>query len=92
LFFASGACIARTVNPDKLDYTPARFVIITGTGWISETVSFHFDETPKPATCLLSHDNTTDINIFNEEFLIKINHIGVSFCLNGNRRIFRDGC
>ena len=75
-----------TVTTDKDDYSPGEYVIITGTGWQpGETVSFHFDETPKPATCLLSHDISAvadgDGKIYNNQFLIKINHLGVAFVL-----------
>jgi hypothetical protein len=86
LFFALGAFAQATVTTDKLDYAPGEYVIITGTGWLpGETVSFHFDEDPKPLTCLLSHDifaiADDEGNIYNEEFLIKINHLGVAFVL-----------
>ncbi|WP_020477117.1 HYR domain-containing protein [Flavobacterium sp. ACAM 123] len=88
MFFASlvfGQTIA-TVTTDKLDYYPGEYVIITGAGWqAGETVSFHFDETPKPATCLLSHDievvADSQGNIYNNQFLIKENHLGVHFVL-----------
>ncbi|RKS14668.1 MBG domain-containing protein [Flavobacterium sp. 120] len=86
LFFASVAFGQATVTTDKDDYGPGEYVIITGTGWTpGETVTLHFDETPKPATCLLPHDMTTVAdssgNIYNNQFLIKINHIGVAFLL-----------
>ncbi|HSF53918.1 MAG TPA: hypothetical protein VLA71_09215, partial [Algoriphagus sp.] len=46
-----------TVTTDKLDYAPGEYVIITGTGWEpGERVDFHFEETPKPETCVNSHD------------------------------------
>ena len=75
-----------TVTTDKDDYSPGEYVIITGTGWQpGETVSFHFDETPKPATCVNSHDLVAVAdaagNIYNNQFLIKVNHIGVAFVL-----------
>ncbi|MES2852467.1 MAG: hypothetical protein V4698_06115, partial [Bacteroidota bacterium] len=86
LFFASVAFGQATVTTDKDDYAPGEYVIITGTGWTpGETVTLHFDETPKPATCLLPHDMTavadSSGNIYNNQFLIKINHIGVAFLL-----------
>ncbi|MFV8394124.1 beta strand repeat-containing protein, partial [Flavobacterium sp. LB2P6] len=86
LFFTSVALGQATVTTDKDDYAPGEYVIITGTGWTpGETVTLHFDETPKPETCLLSHDLTAvaDSNgtIYNNQFLIKINHIGVAFLL-----------
>ncbi|UFH35209.1 MBG domain-containing protein [Flavobacterium acetivorans] len=86
LFFAGAAFGQATVTTDKEDYAPGEYVIISGSGWLpGETVTLHFDETPKPATCLLPHDMTAvaDSNgtIFNNQFLIKINHIGVSFLL-----------
>src|SRR5688572_28036628 len=75
-----------TVTTDKLDYQPGEYVIITGSGWTpGETVTLHFDETPVPATCLLSHDLTAvaDANgdIYNNQFLVKENHLGVHFIL-----------
>ncbi|MDZ4328996.1 MAG: MBG domain-containing protein, partial [Flavobacterium sp.] len=86
LFFTSVAFGQATVTTDKDDYAPGEYVIITGTGWTpGETVTLHFDETPKPATCLLPHDMTAVAdasgNIYNNQFLIKINHIGVAFLL-----------
>ncbi|MFV8324257.1 Ig-like domain-containing protein, partial [Flavobacterium sp. LS2R12] len=86
LFFAEAAFGQATVTTDKDDYAPGEYVIITGTGWApGETVTLHFDETPKPATCLLPHDMTavadSSGNIYNNQFLIKINHIGVAFLL-----------
>ena len=46
-----------TIVTDKDDYLPGEYVIITGTGWTpGETVNLHFDEDPKPATCVLPHD------------------------------------
>ncbi|MEO6230216.1 MAG: MBG domain-containing protein, partial [Ferruginibacter sp.] len=75
-----------TVTTDKDDYAPGEYVIITGTGWQpGETVSFHFDETPKPAACLLPHDMTVTAdaggNIYNNQFLINNTHLGVAFVL-----------
>ncbi|NEU06847.1 hypothetical protein GZH53_00850, partial [Flavihumibacter sp. R14] len=75
-----------TVVTDKADYSPGQYVIITGTGWSpGERVDFRFDETPKPATCVNSHDlfATADAsgNIYNDQFLIKENHLGVAFVL-----------
>ncbi|MFV8347939.1 IPT/TIG domain-containing protein, partial [Flavobacterium sp. ZB4P13] len=88
LFFASAAFgqLQATVTTDKDDYAPGEYVIITGTGWTpGETVTLHFDETPKPATCLLSHDRTVVAdavgNIYYDLFLIKENHLGVAFVL-----------
>ncbi|MEO6683258.1 MAG: hypothetical protein ABIN48_10610, partial [Ginsengibacter sp.] len=86
--FSSATSFAQTatVTTDKLDYAPGEYVIITGTGWQpGETVNFHFDETPKPASCLLSHDISVvadaDGKIYNAEFLVKENHLGVAFVL-----------
>ncbi|WP_373056715.1 YDG domain-containing protein [Zunongwangia sp. H14] len=75
-----------TVTTDKDDYAPGEYVIITGTGWQpGERVDFTFEETPKPETCVNSHDNfaiaDANGNIFYNEFLIKVNHIGVAFVL-----------
>jgi hypothetical protein len=86
LFFASGVFAQATVYSDKDDYSPGEYVLVQGSGWLpGETVSFHFDEDPQPATCLLSHDLTAvaDLNgdIYNKEFLVKINHLGVAFVL-----------
>jgi hypothetical protein len=71
---------------DKDDYSPGMYVIITGTGWqAGETVSFHFDEEPKPSTCVNPHDLTAvadaNGNIYNDQFLVKENHLGVTFTL-----------
>lgn len=86
LFFVGAAFGQATVTTDKEDYAPGEYVIISGSGWLpGETVTLHFDETPKPATCLLPHDMTAvaDSNgtIFNNLFLIKDNHLGVAFVL-----------
>ncbi|TDE41672.1 hypothetical protein E0I26_16125, partial [Flavobacterium rhamnosiphilum] len=86
LFFVSVVFGQATVTTDKDDYAPGEYVIITGTRWTpGETVTLHFDETPKPATCMLPHDMTvvadSNGNIYNNQFLIKINHIGVAFLL-----------
>ncbi|MCM4154830.1 hypothetical protein DHD80_02310 [Gramella sp. AN32] len=86
LIFLSTLGFAQSVTTDKDDYAPGEYVIITGSGWqAGETVSFHFDETPKPATCLLSHDlfavADASGNISNSEFLVKQNHLGVAFVL-----------
>ncbi|MEB2785908.1 YDG domain-containing protein, partial [Algoriphagus persicinus] len=75
-----------TVTTDKDDYAPGEYVIITGSGWEpGERVDFIFEETPKPETCVNSHDNfaIADANgdIFYDGFLIKENHIGVAFVL-----------
>ncbi|WPR70277.1 MBG domain-containing protein [Flavobacterium sp. NG2] len=86
LFVVNSVFGQATVTTDKDDYAPGEYVIITGTGWSpGETVSFHFDETPKPATCVNSHDLVaiadSSGNIYNDQFLIKVNHIGVTFVL-----------
>ncbi|WP_339756690.1 YDG domain-containing protein, partial [Algoriphagus aquimarinus] len=75
-----------TVTTDKDDYAPGEYVIITGSGWEpGERVAFTFEETPKPETCVNSHDNFAIAdpsgNIFYDGFLIKINHLGVAFVL-----------
>jgi hypothetical protein len=75
-----------TVMTDKSDYSPGMYVIITGTGWQpGETVTFQFEEDPKPSTCILPHDLTAVAdasgNIYNNQFLIKENHLGVTFTL-----------
>ncbi|MDX1544282.1 MAG: hypothetical protein R3214_10075 [Christiangramia sp.] len=75
-----------TVTTDKADYSPGEYVIITGSGWIpGETVSFIFEETPKPETCVNSHDYNTLVDaqgdIYYDQFLIKQNHLGVHFLL-----------
>ncbi|WP_166637240.1 HYR domain-containing protein, partial [Algoriphagus boseongensis] len=75
-----------TVTTDKLDYSPGEYVTITGSGWKpGETIVLHFDEEPKLATCLLSHDLTATAdasgNFSNSQFLVKENHLGVTFTL-----------
>ncbi|MDI1322583.1 MAG: HYR domain-containing protein, partial [Algoriphagus sp.] len=75
-----------TVTTDKLDYAPGEYVTISGSGWLpGETIVLHFDEEPKPATCLLSHDLTATAdalgNFTNSQFLVKENHLGVKFTL-----------
>ncbi|MBC6365367.1 HYR domain-containing protein, partial [Algoriphagus sp. AK58] len=75
-----------TVTTDKLDYAPGEYVTISGSGWQpGETIVLHFDEEPKPATCLLSHDLTAIAdasgNFTNSQFLVKENHLGVTFTL-----------
>lgn len=77
---------SQTVITDKDDYAPGEYVIITGSGWeAGEKVTFTFEETPKPESCVNSHDFYTYASstgeIYYDEFLIKINHIGVSFFL-----------
>ncbi len=81
-----------TVETDKKDYIPGEYVIITGTGWTpGETVTLHFDETPKPSTCLLPHDLTVVADasgsIYNNQFLVKENHRGVYFDLTATGQI-----
>ena len=66
----------QTVTTDKDDYAPGEYVIITGTDWEpGERVDFTFEETPKPETCVNSHDNfaIADANgdIYYDGFLIK---------------------
>ncbi|RKS56180.1 hypothetical protein BC962_1160, partial [Gillisia mitskevichiae] len=85
LFFSFSGW-TQTVTTDKDDYAPGEYVIITGTGWEpGERVDFTFEETPKPETCVNSHDYfaTSDANgnIYYDGFLIKDNHIGVAFVL-----------
>ncbi|SDS08715.1 MBG domain-containing protein [Gramella sp. MAR_2010_147] len=80
------AASTATVTTDKDDYAPGEYVIITGTGWEpGERVDFTFVETPKPESCVNSHDNfaiaDASGNIRYEGFLIKVNHIGVHFVL-----------
>ncbi|WP_439882832.1 YDG domain-containing protein [Pontibacter sp. MBLB2868] len=84
--FSAWGVKAQTVTTDKDDYSPGEYVIITGTGWEpGEQVDFTFEETPKPETCVNSHDNhaIADANgkIYYNGFLIKENHIGVAFVL-----------
>ncbi|MES2649498.1 MAG: MBG domain-containing protein, partial [Bacteroidota bacterium] len=84
--FSVSGLQAQTITTDKPDYAPGEYVIISGTGWLpGETVSFHFDETPKPATCTQSHDYSSvadaNGNIYNSQFLIRPSHIGVAFVL-----------
>ncbi|HEX4958950.1 MAG TPA: hypothetical protein VFV46_12280, partial [Lacibacter sp.] len=86
IFTVAGALGQATVTTDLDDYYPGQYVIITGTGWQpGETVTLHFDEEPKPSTCMLPHDLIAIAdsigNIYNNEFLVKINHIGVKFTL-----------
>ncbi|PZX52091.1 hypothetical protein LV84_03499, partial [Algoriphagus ratkowskyi] len=81
-----------TVTTDKDDYAPGEYVIITGTGWEpGERVDFTFVETPKPESCVNSHDNfaTADAsgNIYYDGFLIKINHLGVHFVLTATGQV-----
>ncbi|MBN3584686.1 hypothetical protein JYB64_20010, partial [Algoriphagus aestuarii] len=75
-----------TVSTDKDDYSPGMYVIITGSGWQpGETVTLHIDEDPKPNTCMLPHDMTAVADpsgkIYNDQMLIKENHLGVTFTL-----------
>ncbi|WP_425639322.1 MBG domain-containing protein [Algoriphagus yeomjeoni] len=81
-----------TVTTDKDDYAPGEYVIITGSGWEpGERVDFHFEETPKPETCVNSHDYfaIADENgdISYSGFLIKDNHLGVAFVLTATGQI-----
>ncbi|QNA43363.1 YDG domain-containing protein [Lacibacter sediminis] len=82
----SGVVGQATVTTDKPDYQPGDTVVITGTGWQpGETVTLDVEEDPKPATCLLPHDLVAvadaDGKIYSKEFLIKENHLGVTFTL-----------
>src|SRR5688572_30080972 len=75
-----------TVTTDKPDYIPEDHVVITGSGWQpGETVTLTFEEIPVPSTCLRSHDLSAvaDGNgvIYNDEFLVRLNHVGVTFIL-----------
>ncbi|MFN3760337.1 MAG: MBG domain-containing protein, partial [Algoriphagus aquaeductus] len=75
-----------TVKTDREDYQPGDYVKITGSGWQpGETVSFHFEEDPKPTTCVNPHDLVAiadeNGNIYNDQFLIRENHLGVTFTL-----------
>ncbi|WP_313808439.1 hypothetical protein, partial [Flavobacterium sp.] len=75
-----------TIETDKPDYQPGEYVVITGTGWQpGETVSLDFHEDPVPSTCLLPHDMVAVAdefgNIYNNQFLVKLNHLGVTFTL-----------
>jgi len=75
-----------TVTTDKDDYSPGMYVVNTGSGWQpGETVSFQFEEEPKPATCVNPHDLVAvadaEGNIYNDQFLVKENHLGVTFTL-----------
>ncbi|MDX5339866.1 MAG: YDG domain-containing protein, partial [Cyclobacteriaceae bacterium] len=75
-----------TVTTDKDDYSPGMYVVITGSGWQpGETVTLHIDEDPKPTTCMLPHNMSAvadeNGNIFNNQMLIKENHLGVTFTL-----------
>ncbi|WP_143031842.1 putative Ig domain-containing protein, partial [Flavobacterium gillisiae] len=86
LLFANVVFSQATVTTDKDDYAPGEYVIITGAGWEpGERVDFTFVETPKPATCVNSHDNfaiaDASGNIYYGGFLIKENHLGVHFVL-----------
>ncbi|SFB58398.1 hypothetical protein, partial [Algoriphagus aquimarinus] len=81
-----------TVTTDKDDYAPGEYVIINGSGWEpGERVDFTFEETPKPETCVNSHDNfaIADPNgdIYYDGFLIKDNHLGVAFVLTATGQI-----
>ncbi|NGY38053.1 hypothetical protein FQU23_011090, partial [Flavobacterium sp. XN-5] len=92
LFFANVVFSQATVMTDKDDYAPGEYVIITGTGWQpGERVDFNFVETPKPATCVNSHDNfaiaDANGNIYNNQFEIKINHLGVAFVLTATGQV-----
>ncbi|KAA5548760.1 T9SS type A sorting domain-containing protein [Adhaeribacter rhizoryzae] len=83
LFLTAGA-FAQTVTTDKLDYQPGDIVKVTGTGWQpGETVQLHFDETP--AVCANGHNRyavaDANGNIYNDQYLIEIRHLGVSFVL-----------
>ncbi|PJJ07689.1 hypothetical protein CLU83_0885 [Flavobacterium sp. 1] len=84
LFFANVCFGQATVMTDKADYQPGDAVIVTGTGWQpGETVSLHFIETPQ--VCTSNHDRLTvadsNGNIYYNQFLINIKHLGVSFVL-----------
>ncbi|WP_347157062.1 MBG domain-containing protein, partial [Pontibacter chitinilyticus] len=86
LLLSSFGLQAQTVTTDKDDYSPGQYVIITGSGWQpGERVDFSFEETPKPATCVNPHDlyaiADADGNIYNNQFLVKENHLGVAFVL-----------
>jgi hypothetical protein len=86
IFTVAGALGQATVMTDKDDYQPGNYVFITGSGWQpGETVTLHFDEEPKPSTCMLPHDLTAvadaNGNIYNNQFLVKENHLGVKFTL-----------
>ena len=90
LFTLSGW--SQTVTTDKDDYAPGEYVIITGTEWEpGERVDFTFEESPKPETCVNSHDNfaIADANgdIYYDGFLIKENHLGVHFVLSAKGEI-----
>lgn len=92
LLSGSETSFEATVTTDKDDYYPGEYVRITGSGWLpGETVFFTFEETPKPATCVNSHDifaiADADGNIYNDQFLIKENHIGVSFVLTAKGQL-----
>ncbi|MFV8465855.1 beta strand repeat-containing protein, partial [Flavobacterium sp. LB1P62] len=102
LFFANVAFGQATVVTDKADYQPGDAVIVTGSGWQSgETVSLHFDETPQ--VCTGDHYRSTiadaNGNIYYNQFLINIKHLGVSFVLTATGQssglsattIFTDG-
>ncbi|MEP6262469.1 MAG: MBG domain-containing protein, partial [Gillisia sp.] len=83
-FFFLATGWGQEVMTDKDDYAPGEYVIITGTGWKpGERVDFTFEETPKPETCVNSHDNfaiaDANGNIYYDGFLIKPNHVGVAF-------------
>ncbi|MEJ8845008.1 neocarzinostatin apoprotein domain-containing protein, partial [Lacibacter sp. H375] len=82
----SGVVGQATVMTDKPDYQPGDTVVITGTGWQpGETVTLDVEEDPKPATCLLPHDLVAvadaEGKIYSKQFLIKENHLGVTFTL-----------
>ncbi|APA00693.1 MBG domain-containing protein [Flavobacterium commune] len=84
LFFANVAFSQATVTTDKDDYQPGDTVIVTGSGWQpGETVLLHFDETPQ--VCTSDHNRSTvadaNGNIYYDQFLINIKHLGVSFVL-----------
>jgi hypothetical protein len=86
LFVFTGWAQTATVSTDKPDYHPGEYVLITGADWQpGERVNFTFKEIPKPESCINSHDiyaiADPDGYISNNQFLVKENHLGVTFIL-----------
>jgi large repetitive protein len=73
----------QTVTTDKLDYAPGEIAIISGSGWIGDTlVDIHMDEDP-PLHAEHEHDfDNVPVNedgTWSVEFPIEEYHLGVTF-------------
>ncbi|WP_185094339.1 MBG-2 domain-containing protein, partial [Cesiribacter andamanensis] len=85
LLLVASSGYAQTVTTDKDDYAPGEYVIVTGSGWTpGETVEFDFHETPR--VCTSDHHYRSTVadengDIYYDQYLINIKHLGVSFVL-----------